>query len=49
MSFRLAYLHLTLTYSKGKDQGHAHFDNEYLGNKDRAGKHYYCQQIRSHV
>ena len=28
--FRLIYLHLILTISKGQGQGHAYFDNEYL-------------------
>ena len=32
MNFRLAYLHLTVAYSKG--QGHAYHD-EYLANGDR--------------
>ena len=35
MGFRLAYLYLTLEHSKGQDQGHAQFDNKYLGNSDR--------------
>ena len=35
MGFQLAYLHLTLTKSKGYGQGHAHFDSEYLENGDR--------------
>ena len=30
----MAYLHLTLAHSKGEGQGHAHLDNEYLGNCD---------------
>ena len=30
MVFQLAYLHLTFANSKGHDQGHAHFDCEYL-------------------
>ena len=38
-----------LTNSKGQDQGHADFDNDYLGNGDRCGKNDYCYQITSHV
>ena len=45
----LAYLHLTLTHSKGQDQGHAHFDSEYIGNGERYDKNYNCHQIASHV
>ena len=40
MSFLLAYLHLTFDRSKEQGQGHAHFDNKYLGNGDRYGKNY---------
>ena len=29
MAFRSAYIHLTLTHSKGQIEGHAHFDLEY--------------------
>ena len=32
------HLHLTLTHSKGRGQGHAQLDSEYLGNGDRSGK-----------
>ena len=39
-AFPLAYLHWTLTHSKGKVQGHAHFDCEYFANGDRQGKHW---------
>ena len=38
MGFRLVYLHLTMTLSKGRGQDHAHLDREYLGNCDRSGK-----------
>ena len=41
MGFRLAYLYLTLDHHKGQGQGHANFDNRYLGNGDRYGKNYY--------
>ena len=32
MTFRLAYLELTLNHSKGQGQCHAHFDYEYAHN-----------------
>ena len=32
VAFQLAYLHLTLAYCKGRGQGHARFDCEYLAN-----------------
>ena len=35
MDFQLAYLHLTLTHSKGQGQDHAHLDSGYLGNGDK--------------
>ena len=38
MVFRLTYYHLTVTNSKGHDQGHAHFESEYLENDERYGK-----------
>ena len=38
IGFRLAYLHLTLSHSKGQDQGYAHVYDEYLGYGDRYGK-----------
>ena len=47
MGIPIAYLYLTLDHSKG--QGQAHFDSEYLGNGDRCGKHYYCNQMESCV
>ena len=34
----MVYLHLTLIHSKRQGQGHAHFDNEYLGHGDKLGK-----------
>ena len=37
MGFKFAYLHLTLIPFNGPDQGHAHFDSEYLGNGEREG------------
>ena len=39
MGFRLAYLHLIVTHSKGQDQdqGHAIFDSDYIGNVERYG------------
>ena len=51
MGFRFAYLHLNLTVSngQGQDQGHAHFDNEYLGNDVRYGKHYSCLPVSFNV
>ena len=35
VTFRLAYLHLTLAHSKDQGHGHTHFDCEYLTNDDR--------------
>ena len=35
MRYRLVYLRLTLARSKGHGQGHAHFENECLGNGGR--------------
>ena len=35
VDFITAYLHLILACSIFQDQGHAHFDNEYLGNSSR--------------
>ena len=35
MGFLTAYLHLKLAHSIRQCQGHAHFDNEYLGNSSR--------------
>ena len=35
MASRLEYLYLTLPHYQGQDQGHAHFDCEYLANGDR--------------
>ena len=49
MGFLLAYLHLTLTYSKGQGQDHAHSDSEYLGNGDKHGRNYYCHRIPSYL
>ena len=49
LGFRMAYLHLTLAHSKAEGQGHADFDNEYLGNDDREDKNYYCHQVKSHT
>ena len=40
MGFRLAFSHLTLTNSKGQGQGHAPFDDEYLGNGEIQCKNY---------
>ena len=34
MGFRLAYLHLTLTNSKGQGPDYVHFDDDYQGNYD---------------
>ena len=49
IGFQLAYLHLTLTNSKGHGQshgqGHAHLDDEYFGNGDIWSKNYYYHQI----
>ena len=39
VTFLLAYLYLTLAYSKSQGQGHIRF-NEYLANNDKYGKHY---------
>ena len=33
--FRLAYVHLSSTHSKGRGEGQEHIDSEYLGNGDR--------------
>ena len=38
MGFQLAYLHLTMAKSKGLNQGHAYFDNQYLTDGDIIGK-----------
>ena len=38
-----------MTHSNGQCQGHAHFDNEYLGNGCRFGKNYDYHQIASHI
>ena len=46
---QLTYLHLTLTISKGQSQGHAHFDDEYLGNGNTWCKNYYYRRIVSHM
>ena len=35
IGYRLAYLHLTLTYSKGQGQDHAHLDSEFLWKGER--------------
>ena len=35
IGFRMAYLHLTLAYSKGQSQGRSNRDCEYLVNGDR--------------
>ena len=40
MTFRLAYLHLNVTHSKGHSQGLAHLDCKYLWNLKRYGKRY---------
>ena len=48
MSFPLAYIHLTLDHSKGPDQGHEHFDNEYLESGD-IKKKYFWHHIQSYV
>ena len=34
VTFRLAYLHLTLVNANGHSQGHQHFDSEYLTNAE---------------
>ena len=47
MAFPFAYLHLTLTHSKG--QGHTHFDCKYLTHDDRLDKHWNCQLIGSRI
>ena len=49
MGFVLAYLHLTLTYSKGQVKIMHILDSEYFGNGDRYGKNYSCHQIASHI
>ena len=46
-AFPLAYLHFTLTRSKGHGQGHVQFHCQYLANGDRYGKHCISQQIES--
>ena len=35
MGFRLTYLHLTVPNSKGQDQGHVHFDSEFILNGEK--------------
>ena len=35
IDFRLAYLQVNLTNSNGDDQGHAHFNSDYLGGSYR--------------
>ena len=45
----MAYLNVMLAYSEGYGQGRAHSYSEYLGYGERYGKHYYRQQIGSHL
>ena len=47
MGFRLAYLYLAMTHSKG--QGHAYFDDKYFENGDKQGKNHNCHQIQGHM
>ena len=47
VTFRMAYLHLTLPHSKGQDQ--VHFNCEYVGNGDRYSKRCYCKQMESRI
>ena len=45
--FLIAYLRLAVVHSK--IEGRTHFDNEYIGNGEINGKHYYCHQRGSRI